>query len=149
MMWRREYSRRGVADCSLRNKKDPFRSSRCLGQRKPRPRCKPACFLSSDLPFEPAVVKRPHVQKPWNMNSITARTLAIGLAVGTMFHPQVSSADGFDGASLMEWSEASQVAYLQNSIVMTMTVSSRRISLAIASLMASLCVFFVIFSSPP
>ena len=51
--------------------------------------------------------------------------MAIGFAAGVMFHPQVSSADGFDGASLMEWSEASQVAYLQNSIVMTMTVSSR------------------------
>ena len=59
------------------------------------------------------------------MNSIRVTFGAIVFTVSALFHPQVSKADTFTGADLLKWSEASQVAYLQNAIIMAMTVSSR------------------------
>lgn len=59
------------------------------------------------------------------MNSIRVALGAIAITASALFNPQVSKADTFTGADLLKWSEASQVAYLQNAIIMAMTVSSR------------------------
>ena len=59
------------------------------------------------------------------MNSIARWSVATLALCGAAFHPQVSASEEFDGSKFLKWSKASQTAYLQNSIVMAMTVSSR------------------------
>lgn len=59
------------------------------------------------------------------MNTISRWFVATLALSGTLFHPQISASEEFNGSKFLEWSMPSQTAYLQNSIVMAMTVSSR------------------------
>lgn len=73
---------------------------------------KAAVFLCPSLPDVAVSVKRMHVQKPWNMNSIAGWSRASAVAIGLVIGPQVSLAEGFTGKDFAGWSEASQDSFI-------------------------------------
>ncbi len=52
------------------------------------------------------------------MNSIAGWCGAIALGVLTVFHPQVSVAEGFSGAEFSNWETGAQDSYIQTSVTM-------------------------------
>lgn len=77
------------------------------------------------LPRTTCWVKRPHAQKPLNMNIIAGRIGAILVIAGLTIYPQISNAEGFTGEDFAKWSEGSQDSYIETSVTMAGVIFSQ------------------------
>lgn len=71
-----------------------------------------------DHPTPPECAAGRHGRKGRNRDIRRAWLGAVALAIGMMFCPQDSTAQGFTGTDFAEWPQASQDSYIQTSIMM-------------------------------
>lgn len=85
-------------------------------------------LMKSDAPDHPTPPKRAagrHGRKGRNRDIRPAWLGAVALAIGMMFCPQDSTAQGFTGTDFAEWSEEEQDGYIQTSVTMVGVVMTQ------------------------